>query len=150
MPTPIEIRNEVYVAALPEAVWRAIVDPEMTRAWVYGTRLRSTLAPGAPYAYLAEKDVIAVSGTVLACEAQRRLVLSWKAHWDPSVEADPPSRVTWELEASGPRTTRLRVIHDQFQDLTPTYVGSVDAWPFMLSSLKSLLETGRALEAASA
>jgi uncharacterized protein YndB with AHSA1/START domain len=34
MPTPIEIRSEVYVAALPEAVWRAILEPEMTRAYV--------------------------------------------------------------------------------------------------------------------
>ncbi len=148
MPSPIEIRSEVYVAALPEVVWRAIVDPEMTRAYVYGTRFRSTLVAGAPYTYVGEGDRIAVSGTVLACEVYRRLVMTWTAHWDPSVEADPPSRVTWELEAAGPATTRVRVVHGGFETRTPTYVSSVDAWPFLLSSLKSLVETGRALQAA--
>jgi len=43
------------------------------------------------------------------------------------------------------RTTRLRLVHDQFERETPTYQGSVEAWPLMMSSLESLLETGKAL-----
>jgi hypothetical protein len=47
LPSAIEIQGQAHVAALPEAVWRAIVDAEMTRA----------------YAYVGEGDLVAVSGT---------------------------------------------------------------------------------------
>ena len=74
--------------------------------------------------------------------------MTWRAHWDESVASDRPSRVTYELSAAGPTTTRLRVIHDDFDGPTATYKGSVEGWPVMMSSLKTLLETGKPLPAA--
>jgi glutathione S-transferase len=72
--------------------------------------------------------------------------LAWEsAHWDESVAKDRPSRVSYELNAAGPSTTRLHVVHDDFDGQTATCSGSVDGWPLMLSSLKSLLETGKPL-----
>ena len=82
-----------------------------------------------------------VDGEILEIEPDKRLVMSWKAHWDDSVAKDPPSRVTYELSAAGPTTTKLRVVHDNFDSETATYNGSIEGWPLMMSSLKSLLET---------
>ena len=55
------------------------------------------------------------------------------------------ARVRVHLSAAGPSTTKLRVVHDDFEGPTATYTGSVEGWPLMMSSLKSLLETGTAL-----
>jgi uncharacterized protein YndB with AHSA1/START domain len=137
---------ELYIAASAAQVWRALVDGEMTRQYVYGTRLRSSLKPGSRYAYLGEGDFEAVTGEILEIEPERRLVMSWEAHWDAEVSKDRASRVSYELAPIGPKTTRLAVRHDRFEGRTPTYAGSVDAWPMLMSSLKSLVETGRPLE----
>ena len=71
--------------------------------------------------------------------------MSWKAHWDGSVAKDRASRVSYELFAAGPSTTRLHLVHDDFDGPTATYSGSVDGWPLMMSSLKTLIETGKPL-----
>ena len=38
---------ELYIAASPEKVWNGLIDAETTKEYVYGTRLQSTLKPGA-------------------------------------------------------------------------------------------------------
>jgi uncharacterized protein YndB with AHSA1/START domain len=126
-------------------VWQGIVDGDMTKHYVYGTRLASDLKKGTPYAYLGAGDFKVVDGEILEIEPEKRLVMSWRAHWDASVEQDRPSRVTYELSAVGPSTTRLHIEHDDFDGPTATYAGSVEGWPLMMSSLKSLVETGKPL-----
>jgi uncharacterized protein YndB with AHSA1/START domain len=71
--------------------------------------------------------------------------MTWNAHWDEATAKDRASRVTYELSATGPKTTKLRVMHDDFDAETATYKGSIDGWPLMLSSLKTLLESGKPL-----
>lgn len=55
--------------------------------------------------------------------------------------------MSYELSEAGRGATKLRVVHDGFAGKTATYAGSVDAWPLLMSSLKSLIETGRSLPA---
>jgi uncharacterized protein YndB with AHSA1/START domain len=117
----------------------------MTKHYVYGTRLESKLKKGASYAYVGNGNFKVVDGEILEIEPQKRLVMSWKAHWDDSVAKDRPSRVSYELIASGLSTTKLHLVHDDFDNQTATYAGSVEGWPLMMSSLKSLLETGKPL-----
>jgi uncharacterized protein YndB with AHSA1/START domain len=145
---PPQFSYEIYIAAPAARVWNALVDGEMTRKYVYGTRLRSSLKRGSRYAYLGEGDFEAVTGEILEVEPERRLVMSWEAHWDADVSKDRASRVSYELAQVNPRTTRLALRHHGFEGRTPTYTGSIDAWPMLLSSLKSLVETGRPLEMA--
>ena len=136
---------DIYVGAPAGQVWRGIVDGEMTKYYVYGTRLESELIKGAPYAYVGDGNFKVVDGEIIEIEPEKRLVMSWRAHWDASVEQDRPSRVAYELSAVGPSTTRLHIVHDDFDGPTATYAGSVEGWPLMLSSLKSLVETGKPL-----
>jgi uncharacterized protein YndB with AHSA1/START domain len=145
MPEKLSYSYDIYVGAPPRKVWKGIVDGEMTKHYVYGTKLRSKLKKGTPYAYVGDGDFKVVDGEIVDVEPEKRLVMTWNAHWDESVSKDRPSRVTYELSAVGPSTTKLRVVHDDFDGPTPTYVGSIEGWPLMMSSLKSLLETGKAL-----
>jgi uncharacterized protein YndB with AHSA1/START domain len=135
----------IYIGAPVAKVWKGIVDGEMTKHCVYGTRLESKLKKGTPYAYLGDGGFKVVDGEILDIETENRLVMSWNAHWDESVAKDRPSRVTFELSAAGPSTTKLHLVHDDFDGQTSTYSGSVEGWPLMMSSLKSLLETGKPL-----
>jgi uncharacterized protein YndB with AHSA1/START domain len=136
---------DIYVGATVDQVWKGIVDGEMTKHYVYGTRLDGTLKKGTPYAYIADGGFRVVDGEILDIEAAKRLVMSWKAHWGESVSKDRPSRVTYELSVVGPSTTKLHIVHDDFDGPTATYTGSIEGWPLMMSSLKSLIETGKPL-----
>lgn len=137
---------DIYIGAPAAKVWNGIVDGEMTKHYVYGTRLESKLKKGASYGYVGEGNFKVVDGEIIEIEPERRLVMSWKAHWDESVAKDRPSRVTYELSAAGPATTKLHLVHDDFDGQTATYKGSVAGWALMMSSLKSLLETGHPLK----
>jgi uncharacterized protein YndB with AHSA1/START domain len=145
MPEKLAYTYDIYVGAPAGKVWKGIVDGEMTKHYVYGTRLQSKLKKGASYAYVGDGNFKVVDGEILEIEPEQRLVMSWKAHWDDSVANDRPSRVTYELSAVGPSTTKLHLVHDEFDGRTATYMGSVDGWPLMMSSLKSLIETGKPL-----
>jgi uncharacterized protein YndB with AHSA1/START domain len=86
-----------------------------------------------------------VDGEILDVEPEKRLVITWKAHWDDAAGNDRASRVSYELAPAEASTTKLRVVHDDFDRETATYKGSIEGWPLMLSSLKSILETGKPL-----
>jgi uncharacterized protein YndB with AHSA1/START domain len=135
----------IYIGAPVAEVWKGIVDGEMTKHYVYGTRLESELQKGTQYAYVGDGGFKVVDGEILDIETEKRLVMSWNAHWEESGAEDRPSRVTFELSAAGPSTTKLHVVHDDFDGQTSTYSRSVEGWPLMMSSLKSLLETGKPL-----
>jgi uncharacterized protein YndB with AHSA1/START domain len=144
----LEYTYDIYIGAPIGRVWKGLVDGEMTKHYVYGTRLDSTLQNGAPYAYVGDGDFKVVDGEILEIQPEQKLVMTWKAHWDEAASKDAASRVAYELTPAGSTTTRLRVVHDGFDGPTATYTGAVEGWPLMLSSLKSLLETGKALATA--
>jgi uncharacterized protein YndB with AHSA1/START domain len=135
---------EIYIGAPIDRVWAGLIDGDITKKYVYGTRFDAKLKKGAPYAYVGDGDFKVVDGEILDVEPGKKLVMTWKAHWDDSVAKDPPSRVTYELSPAG-SATKLHLLHDDFDRQTATYTGSVEGWPLMLSSLKSILETGKPL-----
>src|SRR5262249_23579660 len=141
----LDYTYEIHIGAPAGQVWQGIVDGNLTRQYVFGTRLESKLKKGSPYAYVGEGDFKAVDGEILEVEPGKRLVMTWSAHWSDSVTNDPPSRVTYELSPAGESQTKLRVMHDGFERPTATYTESIAGWPLILSSLKTLLETGKPL-----
>ena len=133
---------EIHIGAPVARVWHALTDGDMTPHYAFGTRFEGRLVKGAPYAFIADGAFRAVDGEILDLQPERRLVMSWRAHWDPAVEHDPASRVAYELESTSLLTTRLRLTHDQFAGDSATHTSSAASWPLMLSSLKTLLESG--------
>lgn len=143
-------RYEIYIGASPREVWKGLIDGDLTQQYAWGTRFQGELAKGGRYAFVGEGAWTVVDGEVLDVQPELRLALTWSAHWDDTTKDDRASRVTYELEPAGPRTTKLRLVHDDFDSETATYSGSVDSWPLMLSSLKTLLESGQPLSVAGA
>ena len=136
---------EIHICAPTDRVWKALYDGDLTEKYVYGTRFEGKLVKGSPYAFVGDKSFRVVDGKVLEVVPPKRLVLSWSAHWDAEVEKDRPSRVTYELEATDAKMTCLHLTHDEFDNETATYLETTTGWPRMLSSLKTLLESGASL-----
>jgi uncharacterized protein YndB with AHSA1/START domain/DNA-binding transcriptional ArsR family regulator len=135
---------QVYIRTQPEQVWQAITDPAFTQRFFFQTRVDAHWQPGAPLKYWMRDGQLAVEGEVLETDPPRRLVTTWSFRSMPEAAADPPSRVTWEIEPMG-EMCRLTLVHDQFPSETATYHSVGGGWPLVLSSLKSLLETGEPL-----
>ncbi|MCU1374025.1 MAG: transcriptional regulator, ArsR family [Actinomycetia bacterium] len=140
---------EVSIKVTPEALWDAITTPEWTVKYGYGTTATYDLRPGGSYrgvGVAGEGDFLVVEGEVLEVDPPHRLVQTYHLVFDPSLNADPFTRVTWEIDDLGDGTCRLRVTHDvtgapatalSTSGGTPQFGGG---WPMILDSLKALLE----------
>jgi uncharacterized protein YndB with AHSA1/START domain/DNA-binding transcriptional ArsR family regulator len=141
--------SQVFIRATPDQVWRAITRSEFTLRYYYGSTVESDWTPGAGFRYAISGND-AIVGTVLEADPPRRLVLSFDARWDDDVAADPPSRLSWEIEEAAPGVTKVTTIHDGFASRTATFEQVSGGMPFILSGLKTLLETDQPLVAAAA
>lgn len=130
-----------YIATTPEAVWNALRDPERTKAFWGRHRNRSDWKVGSPWSHEDhETGQVDIVGKVIESDPPRRLVLTWASPEAP----DEVSRVTFEIdEFFG--SVRLRVTHEDLEAGSPMLKGVSVGWPVVLSSLKTLLETGSAL-----
>jgi uncharacterized protein YndB with AHSA1/START domain/DNA-binding transcriptional ArsR family regulator len=137
-----------FIRATPDAVWRALTESEFTLRYYYGSTVESDWHAGSPYRYSIE-GAPAIEGEILESDPPRRLVMTFNALWNPDVVADPPSRMTWELEEAGPGVTRLTVVHGGFESETATFREVTGGWSWIVAGLKSLLETGEPLPARS-
>ena len=77
----------------------------------------------------------------------KRLVYSWRALYDPEVAAEPESRVAWEITPQDGGYALLTVVHDRLDDSPKTAESVAGGWTYILSGLKSVLETGSGLSA---
>jgi uncharacterized protein YndB with AHSA1/START domain/DNA-binding transcriptional ArsR family regulator len=136
--------HAIYIRATPEAVWRAITETDFTLRYFYGSAVECDWQPGSPYRMTIEGE-LQIEGTVLEVDPLRRLVQSWHGVWDEGMAADAPTTVTWEIEEEMPGVCKLTVIHDGLVAGSPTLEQVSGGWPFILSGLKTLLETGKGL-----
>lgn len=148
----------IYINAPAQKVWEAITTSEYTSRWGYGGDVEIDPRPGGVYRNLSTPEMrqmglgdIAVSGTVVEIDEPRRLVLDWEPAWYPDADA---TRVTWELTEYPGGLTKLVLTHDVTNNpqLFAEVTGGADpgagggGWPWALSGLKTLLETGRAMD----
>jgi uncharacterized protein YndB with AHSA1/START domain len=129
-----------YIDAAVEKVFSALTDPEMTRDYWGRARNVSDWQPGSRWEHQHYDDAsdVVVAGKVLECDPPRKLVVTWG-----KPQGGSESRVTYLLEEVF-GVVRLSVTHDQLDD-PETAKRVAQGWPAILSSLKSLLETGNAL-----
>jgi uncharacterized protein YndB with AHSA1/START domain/DNA-binding transcriptional ArsR family regulator len=136
---------QVFIKASPEQVWDAITRPEFTARYFFGSRVETTGEAGAPIRHYApDGDVLWGDDTILESNRPLRLVHTWRSLYDPELAAEPASRVTWEIEPQPGGVCKLTVIHDQLEG-SPKTAASVAGWMFVISGLKTLLETGEPL-----
>jgi len=136
----------IYIRTTPEKLWDALTQPEFTRAYWCGCSLESTWKPGAPWKLMIPDGRVGDGGEVLESDKPRKLVLKWRNEFLPEMRAEGYSRCTFELEPAGDMV-KLTVTHEIDKSGTKFIPSVASGRPAILSSLKSLLETGDALEA---
>jgi uncharacterized protein YndB with AHSA1/START domain len=124
-----------YILASPERVWQGLTDPDlMKRYWRHQSAgpkaFLSDWKTGSTYEMTHEEVGLIVRGS-------DQVIL----------ESDPyhRSKVAFDIEDVGHGTARLTVTHDDFQPGSAVLPAISEGWPAVLSSLKSLLETGSSL-----
>ena len=156
----------VYIKATPQAIWDAITKPEWTERYGFGGRVEYELHPGGSYRVptteamkkagarmgFSTPDVM-VDGEVIEADPPRRLVQTWRMLMDQETVAEGFTRLTYEIEESPGGVTKLTVVHDLegAPKLALVVAGGWEAegagggWSWVLSDLKTLLETGESI-----
>jgi uncharacterized protein YndB with AHSA1/START domain len=135
----------IYIASTPEAVWEALTTAEFSRKYFFGFAVEAELKVGGAFIVRAPDGSLHISGEVIACDPPRKLTITWNVNWPQLVEKLGPTLVTYEIEPAG-EAVRLTLTeaHDRPID-DDILSGGRQGWPAILSSLKSLLETGQPL-----
>jgi uncharacterized protein YndB with AHSA1/START domain len=136
---------QLYINASPERVWDAITNKETLSKFFHGAQVESTYEVGTNIRSLSpDGSQVWTDNTVLECDPPRRLVHTWRSLYDPETAAEPESRVTWEIEPQPGGMSRLTLVHDRL-DRSPKTAAGVKGWSYILSNLKTLIETGEPL-----
>ena len=158
----------VYIKASPQAIWDAITKPDWTQKYGYSGLADFDLKPGGKHrtrptpeleSYGVSGDM--VDGEVLEADPQRKLVVTWKLVMAPELAAEPYTTLTYDIEETRIAGTRLTVTHDltgapQTAAMVSGAGEKIDStegegagggWAWILSDLKTLLETGETIAA---
>jgi uncharacterized protein YndB with AHSA1/START domain len=130
----------VFIRATPEQVWDAITKSEFTQQYFYGARI--DVRDGRRFSAIGDTEW---DEEVLEADPPRKLVHGWTSAYDPEAATEEPSRVTWEIEPQNDGVTKLTVVHDQLEGAPKTAESVAGGWMYVLSGLKTLLETGKPL-----
>jgi uncharacterized protein YndB with AHSA1/START domain len=133
---------QLFIKATPEQVWDAITKPEFTARYFFASQIEIT--GGRRRAYGPNGELWGDSA-ILEEDPPRRLVHEWQGLYDPELAAEETSRVTWEIEPQDGGITKLTLVHDQLEGAPKTAESVAGGWMFVLSGLKTLLETGQPL-----
>jgi uncharacterized protein YndB with AHSA1/START domain len=159
----------IYIKASAQAIWDAITQPEWSERYGYGGKVVYDLRPGGKYAAYANEgmkqaraemggaptpDVI-VDGEVVEVDPPRKLVQTFRMLMDPELEAEGFTRLTYEIAEKDHGISRLTLTHElegaprlaMFLGGAMEDFGAGGGWSWVLSDLKTLLETGTAFHA---
>ncbi|GLY64854.1 SRPBCC domain-containing protein [Amycolatopsis taiwanensis] len=155
----------VYIKATAQQVFDALTKPEWTQRYGYGGLTDFDLTPGAKFATAPDPAMVegmkaagypvpdvVIDGEVIEVDAPHKLVLSWRMVMDPAAAEEGFTTLTYEItESAG--GVKLTLLHDLAGK--PQHAAQVEGagdadqggggWPWVLSDLKSLLETGSRL-----
>ena len=134
-----------YIRTTAEKLFEALTKPEFTRQYWAGTWQDSTWEKGASWKICKPDGEIADSGEVLEIDPPRLLKVSWRNEFMPGLKEEGYSRCTFQIE-DGADCVKLTVSHESDVDGSVLIEKVSGGWPAILSSLKTLLETGDALE----
>ena len=135
----------IYIAATPEKVWEALTSAEFSRQYFFGNAVEVEPKVGGKFIVRQPDGAVHISGEVFECDPPRRLTVTFNVNWPALIEKLGPTLVTYEIEPAG-EAVRLTMIESHDRPLSDDILsGGRQGWPAILSSLKSLLETGQPL-----
>jgi uncharacterized protein YndB with AHSA1/START domain len=152
--------HRIFIQATPMQIWDALTRPGWTQQYGYRAPAQYEMRPGGAYRAFASVTMkmrgicgVIIDGEVLEADPPRRLVQTWHVLFDAGTRAERETRLTWEIEKGSGGVSTLTLTHDLAG--APNTAALVEGrhtavsggWAWILSDLKTLLETGRPLAA---
>jgi uncharacterized protein YndB with AHSA1/START domain/DNA-binding transcriptional ArsR family regulator len=149
-----EFVYKTYIKTTPEQLWKALTEQAFTERY-WGVSFETDWQKGSEMTWVQSEVAISEpEQIVLESDPYRRLSYTWHTftpQWAEVNKIDEEalqkfrserrSKVTFEIEPVG-ELVRLTVVHDGFEQGGAVLDGIKEGWPWILASLKSLLETG--------
>jgi uncharacterized protein YndB with AHSA1/START domain len=134
-----------YIAATPDKVWQALTDPAFTAQYFFGRLIEIEPKAGGSFLMRMPDGRVDVKGEVVEWSPPRRLAMTWTINWNADMRQLPPCLVSYDIEQAG-ESVKLTLTESYSWDVPETLLtGGRSGWPAVLSSLKSVLETGNPL-----
>jgi len=135
----------IYIAATPAKVWEALTTAELSRQYFFGNAVEVELRVGGAFIVRAPDGSLHIGGEVFECDPPRKLTVTFNVNWPALIEKLGPTLVSYEIEPAG-NAVRLTMTESHDRPISDDILsGGRQGWPAILSSLKSLLETGAPL-----
>ena len=132
----------IYIASTPEKVWQALTTAEFSRKYFSGFAIEADLRVGGAFIARAPDGSVHISGEVIECDPPKKLTVTFNVNWPELLDKLGPTLVSYEIEQSG-EAVRLTLVQSHDRVLSDDILsGGRQGWPAILSSLKSVLETG--------
>jgi uncharacterized protein YndB with AHSA1/START domain len=152
-----EFAYTTYISTTPEKLWQALTEPAFTQQY-WGVSFETDWKKGSPMIWAeGEAKTSHPDQVVLESDPYHRLSYTWHTftqEWAKSAGVDSETlaklreesrtKVTFTLEPHGEKV-KLTVLHDGFDDGSTALAMCSQGWPALLSSMKTLLETGAPL-----
>ena len=134
-----------YIAATPEKVWQGLIDPAFTKQYFAGFAVDVEPRTGGAFRMLYPDGRTHIRGEVVDWSPPRRFSCTWVVEGMPGFAELPACLVTYDIEQAGD-AVKLTMTEAHSWDVPEAILsGGRSGWPAILSSLKSLLETGKSL-----
>jgi uncharacterized protein YndB with AHSA1/START domain len=135
----------IYIASTPQRVWEALTSAEFSRKYFFGNAIEVDLRVGGAYIVRTPDGAVHISGEVAECVPHRKLTFTFNVNWRELIEKLGPTLVSYDIQPVGD-AVRLTMTESHDRPLSDDILsGGRQGWPAILSSLKSLLETGEPL-----
>jgi uncharacterized protein YndB with AHSA1/START domain len=135
----------IYIASTPEKVWEALTMAEFSRKYFFGFAVEVEPKVSGSFIVRTPDGSVHISGEVINYQYPKKLTITWNVNWPGLVENLGTTLVTYDIEPDGD-AVRLTMTESHDRPLSDDILsGGRQGWPAILSSLKSLLETGEAL-----
>ena len=132
-----------YIETTPERLWEALTNREFSKRYWFGTDVKSDWKVGSPFALVTNGTTTDV-GEILEADPPRRLSYTFHHVTTEESRKESPSKVVFNIEQLG-NFVKLTLTHEGFAEGSKLLDGISKGWPAILSSLKSMLESGTAL-----
>ena len=135
----------IYIASTPEKVWEALTSAEFSRQYFSGNAVEVDLKLGGAFVVRTPDGAVHISGEVIECDPLKKLTVTFNVNWPALIEKLGPTLVTYDIEPVGD-VVKLTLIQSHDRPISDDILsGGRAGCPAILSSLKSLLETGTAM-----
>ncbi|HKF70624.1 MAG TPA: SRPBCC family protein [Stellaceae bacterium] len=133
-----------YIRTTPETLWEHLTKPEFIRVYWHDISAESDWKPGSSWKLIYPDGRVTDTGEIIEAHPPRRLIIKWRNEFRPELKAEGYSRATFLIEPAH-ETVKLTVTHEIDRAGSKFIEAVSQGWPSVLSSLKSLLETGKPL-----